>query len=85
MIYINWQANAGFSEGLLLESFQGLYLWGRLLIGVIGGLVISILAFKTVKMHSTQAATGLLYVALLMILFGEAFARFLYLNLGILI
>jgi protein NrfD len=85
MTYVNWQGNAGFSEGLLLESFQGLYLWGRLLIGVIGGLVISILAFRTVKMHSTQAATGLLYVALLMILFGEAFSRFLFLNLGILV
>ena len=46
---------------------------------------ISVLAYKTVRMHSTQAATGLLYVALLMILFGEAFARFLFLNLGILI
>lgn len=81
----NWQGQPGFAEGLLLESFQGLYLWGRLLVGVIGGLVISILAYRTVRMHSTQAATGLLYVALLMILFGEAFSRFLFLNLGILI
>ncbi|MHB8370383.1 MAG: hypothetical protein ACYDBP_11985 [Leptospirales bacterium] len=81
----DWTSQPGFAEGLLLESFQGLYLWGRLLIGVIGGLVISILSYKTVRMHSTQAATGLLYVALLMILFGEAFARFLFLNLGILI
>ena len=81
----NWSSQPGFAEGLLLESFQGLYLWGRLLIGVVGGLAISVLAYKTVRMHSTQAATGLLYVALLMILFGEAFARFLFLNLGILI
>lgn len=81
----DWSLQPGFAEGLLLESFQGLYLWGRLLIGVVGGLVISILAYKTVRMHSTQAATGLLYVALLMILFGEAFARFLFLNLGILV
>lgn len=82
---VNWRLDPGFSEGLLLESFQGLYLWGRLLIGVVGGLVISVLAYRTVRMHSTQAATGLLYVALLMILFGEAFSRFLFLNLGILI
>ena len=81
----DWSLQPGFAEGLLLESFQGLYLWGRLLIGVVGGFVISILAYKTVRMHSTQAATGLLYVALLMILFGEAFARFLFLNLGILV
>ena len=85
MSVMNWQWHPGFAEGLLLESFQGLYLWGRLLIGVIGGLVISYLAYRTVRMHSTQAATGLLYVALLMILFGEAFSRFLFLNLGILI
>ena len=81
----DWSLQPGFAEGLLLESFQGLYLWGRLLIGVLGGLVIAILAYKTVRMHSTQAATGLLYVALLMILFGEAFSRFLFLNLGILV
>lgn len=85
MTYLDWQASEGFARGLLLESFQGLYLWGRLLIGVVGGLAISILAFRTVRMHSTQAATGLLYVALLMILFGEAFSRFLFLNLGILL
>ncbi|EQD24940.1 MAG: hypothetical protein D084_Lepto4C00306G0001 [Leptospirillum sp. Group IV 'UBA BS'] len=85
LTFRNWQGQPGFAEGLLLESFQGLYLWGRLLVGVIGGLVISILAYRTVRMHSTQAATGLLYVALLMILFGEAFSRFLFLNLGILI
>lgn len=85
MTVLNWRGHPGFSEGLLLESFQGLYLWGRLLVGVVGGLVISYLAYRTVRMHSTQAATGLLYVALLMILFGEAFSRFLFLNLGILI
>ncbi len=85
LTWMDWQGRPGFAEGLLLESFQGLYLWGRLLVGVIGGLVISILAYRTVRMHSTQAATGLLYVALLMILFGEAFSRFLFLNLGILI
>ena len=74
-----------FAQALKLESFQGLYVWGRLLLGIIGGIVISILSLKTVKMHATQAATGLLYVALLFILFGQAFSGFLFLENGILL
>jgi protein NrfD len=74
-----------FAQALKLESFQGLYVWGRLLLGIIGGIVISVLSLKTVKMHATQAATGLLYVALLFILFGQAFSGFLFLENGILL
>ncbi|MDA8060591.1 MAG: hypothetical protein ACYCXP_00210 [Leptospirillum sp.] len=74
-----------FAQALKLESFEGLYVWGRLLLGIIGGLVISVLSLKTVKMHATQAATGLLYVALLFILFGQAFSGFLFLENGILL
>jgi protein NrfD len=74
-----------FAQALKLESFEGLYVWGRLLLGIIGGLAISVLSLKTVKMHATQAATGLLYVALLFILFGQAFSGFLFLSNGILL
>lgn len=73
-----------FGKALRLESFQGLYVWGRLILGIMGGLVIALMAFKTVKMHSTQAATGLLYIELIFVLFGQAFANFLFLRLGVL-
>ncbi|MHB8421939.1 MAG: hypothetical protein ACYDAM_04070 [Leptospirales bacterium] len=73
-----------FGKALRLESFQGLYVWGRLLLGIVGGLVITLMALKTVRMHSTQAATGLLYIELIFVLFGQAFANFLFLRLGVL-
>ncbi len=79
---MGWELNVNpdFAQALKLETFQGLYVWGRLLLGIFGGLAISVLALKTVRMHATQAATGLLYVALLFILFGQAFSGFLFLE-----
>ncbi len=76
--------NPDFGKALRLENFQGLYVWGRLLLGIVGGLVITLMALKTVRMHSTQAATGLLYIELIFVLFGQAFANFLFLRLGVL-
>ncbi len=81
----NAHASTDFVKALKLESFQGLYVWGRLILGILGGLVISFMALKTVRMHSTQSATGLLYIELIFILFGQAFANFLYLRMGILL
>lgn len=83
MVYMI-KTSPGYTKALLLENFDGLYLWGRILLGIVGGTVITLLALKTVKMHSTQAATGLLYVELIFILFGQAFANFLFLRLQIL-
>ena len=73
-----------FGRALRLESFQGLYVCGRLLLGIVGGLAITLMALKTVRMHSTQAATGLLYIELIFVLFGQAFANFLFLRMGVL-
>lgn len=83
--YLNAQTSGDFARALKLESFQGLYVWGRLLLGILGGLAIAFMALKTVRMHSTQSATGLLYIELIFILFGQAFASFLYLRMGILL
>ena len=83
MVYMI-KTSPDYLKALLLENFDGLYLWGRILLGIVGGTVITILALKTVKMHSTQAATGLLYVELIFILFGQAFSNFLFLRLQIL-
>lgn len=65
-----------FREALLLNSFEGVYLWIRLLIGIMGPMVLAPMILKTVQLRSTMAATGLLYIAMLMVLIGELFSRF---------
>jgi hypothetical protein len=42
--------------------------WGM---GVLGPAVATTLAWKTVAIRSTQSATGILYIAMILVLFGE--------------
>lgn len=63
-------------DALLLNTFEGLYLWIRLLIGIVGPVVLAPMIVQTVKERATMSATGLLYVAMLMVIIGEIFARF---------
>jgi hypothetical protein len=58
------------STGTLGSSSPLLFLmrWG---IGFAGPVVAAILAWKTVRIRSTQSATGILYVAMILVLFGE--------------
>ena len=62
-------------SGLMLA--QGLFFWPRVLFGVIVPIVLSAMIWSTVKLKHTQAATGLLYLAVVAILFGEFFSKFL--------
>jgi hypothetical protein len=52
------------SSSLLMLSMR----WGM---GFAGPAVAAVLAWKTVQIRSTQSATGILYVALALVLFGE--------------
>lgn len=63
-------------NALLLNTFEGLYLWIRLLIGIAGPAVLAPMILQTVKERATMSATGLLYVAMMMIIIGEIFSRF---------
>jgi len=62
-------------SGLMLT--QGLFFWPRVLFGVVVPIVLSAMIWSTVKLKHTQAATGLLYLAVVAILFGEFFSKFL--------
>jgi hypothetical protein len=42
--------------------------WGM---GILGPIVATVLTWKTVKIRSTQSATGILYIAMTLVLFGE--------------
>lgn len=63
-------------NALLLNTFEGLYLWIRLLIGIAGPLILAPMILQTVKERATMSATGLLYIAMMMVIVGEIFSRF---------
>jgi len=66
--------------GRIMEDLmfsQGLFFWPRVLFGVIVPIVLSAMIWNTVKLKHTQAATGLLYLAVVAILFAEFFSKFL--------
>jgi hypothetical protein len=56
---------------------QGIFFWPRMIFGVIIPVVLAIMIWSTVKLKHTQAATGLLYLAVVALLFGEFFSKFL--------
>lgn len=63
-------------NALLLRNFEGLYLWIRLLIGMLGPLILTPMIVLTVRDRATMSATGLLYVAMMMVIIGEICSRF---------
>ena len=56
---------------------QGIFFWPRILFGVLVPIVLAVMIWSTVKIRHTQAATGLLYLAVVALLFGEFFSKFL--------
>jgi len=45
----------------------------------VGPLALVYFIWDTVKIRSTQSATGILYIAVFLVLIGETFSRFLFL------
>ena len=68
----------------LLESTPGLFLLMRATWGLIAPTVLSYFVWQTVKISSTQSATGLLYVNLVMVLIGEIMSLYLFQFHGVL-
>jgi protein NrfD len=64
-------------EALTSLDREGLFFLFRVLWGIVGPLALSYFIFQTSKMRSNQAATGLLYVALLFVLIGELLSAYL--------
>jgi len=61
----------------LVYSTPALFFLFRALAGLGGPLLLAGLIWQTVRMRSTQSATGLLYVAVILVLFGELISQFL--------
>jgi len=62
---------------------QGLFFWPMLLFGVIAPVVLTAMIWSTIKLKHTQAATGLLYLAVVAVMFGEFFSTFLLFIVGV--
>jgi hypothetical protein len=62
---------------------QGIFFWPRLLFGVVAPIVLTGMIWSTVQIRHTQAATGLLYLAVVALLFGEFFSKFLLFSVSI--
>ena len=66
----------------LIYSTTALFFSFRTVTGLLAPLALAALVRATVRIRSTQSATGLLYVALILVLFGELTAIFLELLTG---
>ncbi len=72
---------AGLSSLLSLER-DALFFLFRVTWGILGPLALSYFIWKTADMRSNQAATGLLYVALVFVLIGELLSSYLTVATG---
>ncbi|HMF08652.1 MAG TPA: hypothetical protein VKJ00_05910 [Thermoanaerobaculia bacterium] len=71
----------GLADLLSLER-DALFFLFRVLWGILGPLLLSYFIWKTADMKSNQAATGLLYVALVFVLIGELLSSYLTVATG---
>lgn len=67
----------------LLSSTSGIFVLMRWTWGLLAPLLLCYFVWVTVKMRSTQSATGILYVVVLSILTGETLSQYLALAYGI--
>ena len=66
----------------LIYSTTALFFSFRVITGLVAPVALAFLIRQTVRIRSTQSATGLLYVALILVLFGELTAIFLEMLTG---
>jgi hypothetical protein len=62
---------------------EGFFFWQRVGIGLVAPAILAVMVDQTVRIRSTQSATGLLYVAVVLVVIGEMISRFLYVAAGI--
>ena len=69
-------------HALLSVERDALFFLFRVLWGIVGPLALSYFIWRTAQMRSNQAATGLLYVALVFVLIGELLSSYLTVATG---
>jgi protein NrfD len=76
----SWESPSGAEYSRYALSIEGVFLWQRLLFGLVSPLVLSFLIWETAKIRSTQSATGILYVDFFTVIVGEVLAKYLLLT-----
>ena len=66
-----------------LQTIDGLLLGVGLFFGVIFPLILTYMVYETIKVQSTQSATGILYVLVTSILMGELAYKYYLLEYGL--
>jgi hypothetical protein len=62
---------------------QGFFFWPRIIFGVLVPIILAGMIWSTVQIRHTQAATGLLYLGVVAVLFGEFFSKFLLFSVSL--
>ncbi len=70
-----WTGRSGAGN---LETEMVLWLGVRWLVGLLGPLVLTWLAWETARIRSTQSATGILYVVVILVFLGELTSQLLF-------
>ena len=76
VLYLEYSGPGGRSVFSILMLQQGIFFWPRLIFGIVVPIVLTGMIWSTVQLRHTQAATGLLYLAVVALLFGEFFSKF---------
>jgi hypothetical protein len=71
------------ARGFFSLSASGILFWARVGFGLAAPLLFGWMIWSSVKVKNTQSATGILYATIVLVLIGEAFAKYLYLFTGI--
>lgn len=56
---------------------RGFFFWQRVLFGIVGPAALAYMVHETARIRSTQSATGILYIAVIFVVYGEFLARYL--------
>jgi len=76
-------ALGGISAWQVAGGMAAFFFWQRIGIGLLAPAVLTFMVDRTVRIGSTQSATGLLYVTMIFVLIGELISRYLYMTLGV--
>jgi hypothetical protein len=76
-------ALGGISAWQVVGGVAAFFFWQRIGIGLFAPAVLTFLVDRTVRIGSTQSATGLLYVTMIFVLIGELISRYLFMTLGV--
>lgn len=77
---VTWETPSGAGYARYIWSVDGVFLWQRVLFGLLGPSVLAYLTWETAKIRSTQSATGILYVDFFTVIVGEVLAKYLLLS-----